>query len=71
VARRKGLTIAMVRRMNEVYPRAIGLVAAGRADADALVSDRYPLAQASLAFSVATRREGLKVVIEPGAAPGA
>jgi len=27
LARRKGLTIAMVRRMNEVYPRAIGLAA--------------------------------------------
>ena len=27
LARRKGLTIAMVRRMNEAYPRAIGLAA--------------------------------------------
>jgi L-iditol 2-dehydrogenase len=29
LARRKGLTIAMVRRMNEVYPRAIDLAARG------------------------------------------
>src|SRR5262249_47613383 len=29
LARRKGLTIAMVRRMNEVYPRAISLAARG------------------------------------------
>jgi L-iditol 2-dehydrogenase len=65
-ARRKGLTIAMVRRMNEVYPRAIGLAASGKTDLDTLVSDRFPLSMAGWAFSVAVRREGLKVVIEPG-----
>ena len=32
VARRKGLTIAMVRRMNHVYPRAISLAARGVVD---------------------------------------
>jgi L-iditol 2-dehydrogenase len=67
-ARRKGLTIAMVRRMNEVYPRAIGLAASGRVDLDALVSDRIPLAAAARAFSLAARRDGLKVVVTPGAA---
>jgi L-iditol 2-dehydrogenase len=67
LARRKGLTIAMVRRMNDVYPRVTGLVASGRVDADSLVSDRYPIAEAALAFTVAARREGLKVIIEPGA----
>jgi L-iditol 2-dehydrogenase len=65
-ARRKGLTIAMVRRMNEVYPRAIGLAATGQADLDSLVSDRFALSVADRAFDVAARREGLKVVIEPG-----
>jgi L-iditol 2-dehydrogenase len=64
-ARRKGLTIAMVRRMNEVYPRAIGLATAGQVDLDSLVSDRFPLARASEALTVAARRDGLKVVIEP------
>ena len=34
VARRKGLTIAMVRRMNEVYPRAIALAASKKVDLD-------------------------------------
>jgi L-iditol 2-dehydrogenase len=66
-ARRKGLTIAMVRRMNEVYPRAIGLAASARVDLDSLVTDRIPLAMAGYAFSVAGRREGLKVIVEPGA----
>jgi L-iditol 2-dehydrogenase len=64
LARRKGLTIAMVRRMNDVYPRAIGLAATGHADLDSLVSDRFPLTQAPEAFAVAARREGLKVLIE-------
>jgi L-iditol 2-dehydrogenase len=65
-ARRKGLTIAMVRRMNEVYPRAIGLAATGKAELDSLVSDRFGLTMAGFAMTVAARREGLKVVIEPG-----
>jgi L-iditol 2-dehydrogenase len=64
-ARRKGLTIAMVRRMNEVYPRAISLAAAQRVDLTGLVSARYPLEKAAEAFSVAAARTGLKVIIEP------
>lgn len=66
VARRKGLTIAMVRRMNETYPRAIGLAAAGKVDLPSLVSHRFPLAEAQAAFAVAAQRSGLKVIIEPG-----
>jgi hypothetical protein len=42
LARRKGLTIAMVRRMNEVYPRAIDLAARGVVALDPLVSSRTP-----------------------------
>ncbi|HEY1621673.1 MAG TPA: alcohol dehydrogenase catalytic domain-containing protein [Streptosporangiaceae bacterium] len=64
LARRKGLTIAMVRRMNEVYPRAIWLAASGRVELDSLVSERFPVAQTASALATATRREGLKVVIE-------
>ena len=64
VARRKGLTIAMVRRMNDVYPRAIGLATAGKVDLDSVVSDRFPLVKAPEAVATAARRDGLKVVIE-------
>jgi L-iditol 2-dehydrogenase len=64
-ARRKGLTIAMARRMNDVYPRAIGLVAAGRVDAATLVTHRFDLASATEAFALAARRTGLKVIVEP------
>jgi L-iditol 2-dehydrogenase len=64
-ARRKGLTLAMVRRMNEVYPRAIDLAARGVVDLDALVSTRAGLADVAEAFRDAARRTGLKAVIEP------
>jgi L-iditol 2-dehydrogenase len=65
LARRKGLTIAMVRRMNETYPRAIGLAAAARVELEALVSHRYGLAAAGEAFDAAAGRNGLKVIVEP------
>ncbi len=65
VARRKGLTIAMVRRMNEVYPRAISLAARGVVDLGAVVTSRVGLGEVQAAFADAARRTGLKVVIEP------
>jgi L-iditol 2-dehydrogenase len=64
-ARRKGLTIAMVRRMNDVYGRAIALAAAGSFSLAPLVTDRFGLASAGPAFGIAAKRKGLKVVIEP------
>jgi L-iditol 2-dehydrogenase len=64
-ARRKGLTIAMVRRMNEVYPRAISLAARGVVDVGAVVTGRAGLGEVQTAFTDAARRAGLKVIIEP------
>ncbi len=66
VARRKGLTVKMSRRMKRTYPRAIELVARSLVDVRSLVTHRFPLVQAAEAFAVARRREGLKIVIEPG-----
>ncbi|MBN2117326.1 MAG: zinc-binding dehydrogenase [Anaerolineales bacterium] len=63
-ARRKGLTIKMVRRMKHTYPRAIDLVSKGLVDVRSLVTHRFPLAQTAEAFRLAARREGLKVMIE-------
>jgi L-iditol 2-dehydrogenase len=63
-ARRKGLTIKLVRRMKHTYPRAIELVSKGLIDVRSLVTHRFPLEQASEAFHVAERREGLKIMIE-------
>ena len=65
VARRKGLTIAMVRRMNRVYPRAISLAARGVVDLGSLVSTRAGLGEVKEAFGEAAQRTGLKVLIEP------
>lgn len=65
LARRKGLTLVLVRRMNEAYPRAIRLAAQGLIDISSIVSHRYPLERAAEAFTVAADRQGLKVVIEP------
>jgi L-iditol 2-dehydrogenase len=66
-ARRKGLTIAMVRRMNNVYSRAIALAATGSFSLAPLVTDRFGLASAGPAFGIAAKRKGLKVVVEPAA----
>ena len=64
IARRKGLTIKLVRRMKHTYPRAIELVSKGLVDVRSIVTHRFPLAEAREAFAVAERREGLKVIIE-------
>lgn len=65
VARRKGLTIKLTRRMKHAYPRAIRLVESGLVDVRSLVTHRFPLAEFDRAFSAARKREGLKVVVEP------
>jgi L-iditol 2-dehydrogenase len=65
LARRKGLTLVLVRRMKEVYPRAIRLVERGLVDVESVVSARYPVEQAAAAFASAVTRDGLKVVVQP------
>ncbi|OGO26362.1 MAG: hypothetical protein A2136_05295 [Chloroflexi bacterium RBG_16_54_11] len=62
-ARRKGLTIKLVRRMKHTYPRAIQLVESGQVEVGALVTHSMPFERAADAFALATRREGLKVMI--------
>lgn len=65
VARRKGLTLKLSRRMKEVYPRTIGLVDRGVVDVRSLVSDTYALGDVAAAFTAADRRTGLKVIVTP------
>jgi len=64
VARRKGLTLKLVRRMKHVYPRAIALARDGVVDVESLVTDRYPLAETAAAMAAAVERGGLKTVVE-------
>ena len=65
VARRKGLTIKLSRRMKNTYPRAIRLVESGQVEVRSLVSDTFALERAGEAFAAAQKREGLKVVVAP------
>ena len=64
-ARRKGLSIMIVRRMKHVYPTAIKLVEAGQVDVRSIVSHRFPLEKAAEAFELASKHEGLKIIINP------
>lgn len=64
VARRKGLTLAVVRRMNDVYPRAVDLVQRGVVDVSSLVTDRFALEDVEQAFVAASGRVGIKVVVD-------
>jgi len=66
VARRKGLTLLLCRRMKHVYPRAIALVERGVVDVRTLVTHRFPLARAAQGFElVASLQDGVvKALIE-------
>jgi L-iditol 2-dehydrogenase len=69
-ARRKGLSFVMSRRMGEVYPRAVDLVAAGRVDVASIVSHRFSLHDVAEAFETAAARRGHKVMVRPDATGG-
>ena len=65
VARRKGLTLKLSRRMKEMYPRAIRLVERGQVDVRSVVTHTFALDRVAEAFAVADARQGLKVVVTP------
>lgn len=66
LAREKGVTIAMSRRMQSQHMlRAIELVEAGVVDLSGLITDRYPIAEGVAAFDALVARAGLKVVVKP------
>lgn len=62
-ARRRGLTIKLVRRMKNTYPTAIRLVAQGAVDLKSLITHEFPSEEFNLAYETAARREGVKVII--------
>ncbi len=51
VARRKGLTIIMSRRMKHTYPRAIALATSGKVKLEELVSHRFTLSETAKAYA--------------------
>ena len=66
VARRKGISMLLCRRMQPAdLPRATALVVAGSIDLRPLISDRFPIHEASQAFAALVARRGLKVVVTP------
>lgn len=66
VARRKGLTLLLCRRMEPSdLSRAIDLVASGRVVLEGLVTARYGLDGWEDAFAALLDRRGLKVIVEP------
>lgn len=66
VARRKGLTLVMVRRMKHTYPRAIALAVGGKVKLEELITHRFDLDATGDAFALnAAYRDGIiKAMIE-------
>lgn len=65
IARRKGLTMKMSRRMKEMYPRATAVVERGLVDVRSLVTHTFGIDDVAEAFTTAEKRAGLKVVVSP------
>ena len=65
IARRKGLTLKLCRRMNEMYPRTTRLAADGLVDVSSIVTHTFPLARVNEAFRAAGDRVGLKIMVSP------
>ena len=65
-SRRKGLTIRMIRRMKNVYLRAIKLAVSGQIDPEAMITHTFPLEKIPEAFDIAhEHRDGVvKTMIE-------
>ncbi len=57
IARRKGVTIKLVRRFAHTYPRAVELVERGLIDLDLLVSHRFSLEKIVTAFELVEKYE--------------
>jgi len=67
-ARRKGLSILMVRRMKHTYPRALALAEQRKVELRAMVTHRFPLARAAEAFRLAADYGGgvVKAIVDVG-----
>ena len=66
-ARRKGLTVRMVRRSNQHYHRTLSLLERGTLDARDFVTHHFPFTETEKAFHLADRYEDgvMKAIISP------
>jgi L-iditol 2-dehydrogenase len=64
IARRKGLTIMISRRMKHTYPRAIDLASSGKVDLKSLVTHSFTFGDFDKAFQTAVKRTGIKVILD-------
>jgi L-iditol 2-dehydrogenase len=62
-ARRRGLTIKLVRRMKHTYPTAVRLVSQGLVNLKPLITHEFAPEDFTQAFESAAKREGIKVFI--------
>jgi L-iditol 2-dehydrogenase len=62
-ARRRGLTIKIVRRMKNTYPTAIRLVSQNKINLNSLMTHQFEINDYNHAFKTAAQREGIKVII--------
>ena len=70
LARRKGISMLMCRRMQPAdLPRATALATAGSINLTPLISERFPIHEASQAFAALVARRGFKIVVTPDAGP--
>jgi L-iditol 2-dehydrogenase len=65
ILQQRELTVTGTFRYANTWPTAIALAASGGVDVDALVTDRYPLAEAARALRSTTAPGTIKSVIEP------
>jgi L-iditol 2-dehydrogenase len=59
------ITVTGTFRYANTWPTAIALAASGAVDLDALVTDRFPLAETEQALNAVTGQATIKPVIEP------
>jgi L-iditol 2-dehydrogenase len=64
-ARRKGLSLVMVRRAPPMYDRVVRVATGGGVDLAGLITARRALDEAAAAFAALDARSGLKVIVTP------
>lgn len=66
LAREKGLTVVLSRRMKAHHMhQAIDLADSGAVDLDGMITSRYPISRGPEAFAELVKQSGLKIVVKP------